>query len=163
MFAPLSAVGSQTGMFHGGASTWFELFDVSRLKPCGLAAGHSGSAATGVKIALVAENPVTLNSSSWTGSEAFPGTVNETRMSPTTRLKSRVKDEPSLAFRLAKLVGAFFMNSKPQKWVPSLSPTCPPRCRTMSSASVSASHGESTDRRACTRARSRPSRGRCRA
>ena len=44
-------------------------------------------------------------------------------MSPTTRLKSRVNDEPSFAVRFANAPGAFFMNSKPQKWLPSLSPT----------------------------------------
>src|SRR5215212_5916689 len=46
VLAALSAVGSHAGTFHGGALTSLKLFVVSRLFPCGCAAGQLGRAAT---------------------------------------------------------------------------------------------------------------------
>src|SRR5205814_1481069 len=124
VFAASSLVGSQTGTFHGGAVTKFVSFVASSVSPCGADCGQPGCAAASVKIALpLALKPVTRNTSTTTGSLVFPGTVNDTRMSPTTRWNVIVKDAPALAVRESKLSGLFLSNSKPQKWSPSLSPT----------------------------------------
>src|SRR5262245_33782346 len=74
-------------------------------------------------------NPVTLKISSSGRAPALPGTVTETRMSPTDRLKTRLKVSQLLFLSWLKFVGAILSNSQPQKWSPSLSPTCPPRYR----------------------------------